>query len=155
MDIELLRQFAGDAPHKPKSTGEVVDWLLAELKDLGIYVHNHAITTNSHYLKFADDRIGSIRVCDHPGKKKYAYRWNIWLDGIKASYDEVDRNTRRWHYLASDFDDFLRHVRNYAKALPPESEKQRTIRLDAERMDEEDWNREYWEDYFAWANPHG
>lgn len=123
--LELLKQFAAPV-YRPASTDEVVNRLLRELADLGIYVHNEAVTTSSRYLKFEDDRIGSIRVGDHPGKKKYGYRWNILL-GSDGTRTEIDRGKKRWYYHASDIEDFVRHVRNYAEALSPDPDPYRDV----------------------------
>lgn len=43
-------------------------------------LNNEAVTTNSIYLKFEDTKLGSIRISDHTGKSKYAYKLNIDSD---------------------------------------------------------------------------
>ena len=43
-------------------------------------LNNKAVTTNSIYLKFQNSSLGSIRISDHTGKSKYAYKLNIGSD---------------------------------------------------------------------------
>lgn len=139
-NASLIAAIAGEAaPEAPTmTTSDVTGRLLSELSDLGLYVANQSITTNSFYLKFADDRMGSVRVGDHKGKQKYAYRWNIWTDGIERSYKQVDRGINRWHYLVSDLDSFITHVRNYAAKLSTETRRERVTR-EYGYMDENDY----------------
>jgi hypothetical protein len=46
------------------------------LKDWGAYIY-HVATTGSVYVKFPHWKLGSIRIADHDGRRKYNYRWTI------------------------------------------------------------------------------
>lgn len=37
----------------------------------------HISQTGSTYIKFSHWKLGSIRISDHPGRKKYNYKWRI------------------------------------------------------------------------------
>ena len=60
-------------------TGNEVACILAqELISLGFIVHRYnAYSTSSIYLKLDYGVACGIRIADHPGKKKYRYRFNV------------------------------------------------------------------------------
>lgn len=93
-----------------------VAWLarhvLHELADLGAYVRNSSVTTTSVYIKFEDERIGSLRIGDHPGKAKYAYRWNLEKG---RSGELVDRGIRRYYYDWHEVNQMIHDIRLYAE----------------------------------------
>ena len=54
---------------------DVVNILVPKLLDMGLIVH-----TSSIYLKLDYGLSCGIRIADHPGKKKYSYRFNVIKD---------------------------------------------------------------------------
>jgi hypothetical protein len=48
-------------------------------KDIDAYLW-HKATTGSVYIRFKDNRLGSIRIGDHKGISKYKYKYNIRCD---------------------------------------------------------------------------
>ena len=60
---------------------EVVNILVPKLLDMGLIVHRYnAHSTSSIYLKLDYGLACGIRIADHPGKKKYSYRFNVIKD---------------------------------------------------------------------------
>ena len=84
---------------------DVVNILIPKLLDMGFIVHCYnAKKTSSIYLKLDYGVSCGIRIADHPGKKKYHYRFNVIkdYDGDKVilrdnlvsffyNYDELDK----------------------------------------------------------------
>lgn len=60
---------------------EVADYLIQKLLNIGLVVHRYnAYSTSSIYLKLDYGLACGIRIADHPGKKKYSYRFNVIKD---------------------------------------------------------------------------
>ena len=56
----------------------IVDTLIKSLLNMGFIIHRYdAHSTSSIYLKLDYGVACGIRIADHPGKKKYRYRFNI------------------------------------------------------------------------------
>ena len=84
---------------------DVVNILIPKLLDMGFIVHRYdSHSTSSIYLKLDYGLSCGIRIADHPGKKKYSYRFNvikdykgdkvIYKDGLICyfyNYNELDR----------------------------------------------------------------
>ena len=60
---------------------DVVNFLVEKLLAMGFIVYRYnAHSTNSIYLKLDFGLACGIRIADHPGKKKYSYRFNVIKD---------------------------------------------------------------------------
>lgn len=60
---------------------DVVNILVPKLLDMGLIVHRYnAHSTSSIYLKLDYGLACGIRIADHPGRKKYSYRFNVIKD---------------------------------------------------------------------------
>ena len=60
---------------------EVANILISKLLKLGFIVHRYnSYSTSSIYLKLDYGLACGIRIADHPGKKKYSYRFNVIKD---------------------------------------------------------------------------
>lgn len=60
---------------------EVTNILVSKLLDMGFIVHRYnSHSTSSIYLKIDFGLSCGIRIADHPGKKKYSYRFNVIKD---------------------------------------------------------------------------
>ncbi|MCI8397688.1 MAG: hypothetical protein HFJ52_08860 [Clostridia bacterium] len=84
---------------------DLVNILIPKLLDIGFIVHRYdSHSTSSIYLKLDYGVSCGIRIADHPGKKKYSYRFNIikdykgdkvvYKDGLICyfyDYDELDK----------------------------------------------------------------
>ena len=70
---------------------DVVNILIPKLLDMGFIVHRYnSHSTSSIYLKLDFGLSCGIRIADHPGKKKYSYRFNVIKDynGDKVIYKD-------------------------------------------------------------------
>ena len=70
---------------------DVTNILASRLLDMGFIVHRYdAYSTSSIYLKLDYGLSCGIRIADHPGKKKYSYRFNVIKDyiGDKVIYKD-------------------------------------------------------------------
>jgi len=57
---------------------EVITILIKRLLEIGFIVHRHnAYSTSSVYLKLDYGLCCGIRIADHPGRKRYHYRFNV------------------------------------------------------------------------------
>lgn len=62
---------------------EVTNILVSRLLDMGFIVHRYnSHSTSSIYLKLDYGLSCGIRIADHPGKKKYSYRFNVVKDYV-------------------------------------------------------------------------
>lgn len=62
---------------------EVANFLISKLLDIGFIVHRYnSHSTSSIYLKLDYGLSCGIRIADHPGKKKYSYRFNVIKDYV-------------------------------------------------------------------------
>jgi len=60
---------------------QIANNLLSALNTMGIKCYLwHKASTGSIYIRFDDNRIGSIRVGDHDGIEKYKYKFNVRTD---------------------------------------------------------------------------
>ena len=56
---------------------KVNDAFMSVLKQYGA-LEWHKSKYNSFYIKFKDTRLGSIRIADHDGRKKYSYTYQVF-----------------------------------------------------------------------------
>lgn len=62
---------------------EITNILVSKLLDMGFIVHRYnSHSTSSIYLKLDFGLSCGIRIADHPGKKKYSYRFNVIKDYV-------------------------------------------------------------------------
>lgn len=60
---------------------DIANTIIPKLLDMDFIVHRYdAYSTSSIYLKLDYGVACGIRIADHPGKKKYRYRFNIIKD---------------------------------------------------------------------------
>jgi|TARA_R110000796_G_scaffold112555_2_gene224126 hypothetical protein len=69
----------------------------------------HAATTGSAYIRFNDNRIGSIRLGDHKGRSQYSYKWNIRSD-FPTGHSKWHKVDGRWRYYV--------HSGNWGEIIP-------------------------------------
>lgn len=72
----------------------------------------HVSRNNSVYLKFDlphAPAIGTLRVADHPGLRKYRYKWNI-LIGYQGKLAVRDRGIVRYFYSESQLNLFASQI---------------------------------------------
>ena len=81
-----------------------------------------AVTTTSFYIKFEDERLRSLRVGDHGGKKKYRYKWNLRLDMHKYS-TTVNKGVIRYFYPIEQLPQLIRHMQNYLRKCQQNSKE--------------------------------
>lgn len=103
---------------QPQTIPEVASEVLAELNDLGARTYWRA-ATGSWYIKFADPRLGSLRIADHPGREKYRYKWNIqtFFRGFWWAASE-DSGILRRYYSVESLNEFYSAIRKEAQAKP-------------------------------------
>lgn len=74
--------------------------IMNRLHDEGFHVlYYNSISTSSIYIKLDYGVAHSITVRDHPGKKKYDYRFNV-IKGLNKSYEE----SGRYYFPPKDID---------------------------------------------------
>lgn len=78
---------------------------------IGCYIW-HKATTGSAYIRFDDNRMGSIRLGDHPGRSKLRYRYNIRSDIKMKKHNKWENKDGIWRlYIhASKLDDIIPHL---------------------------------------------
>ncbi len=91
---------------------QVANHLTNDLKSLKPYYYCKA-QSGSIYIKFADDRLRSIRIADHPGIKKYHYKWNL-IKGWQESNQQPQSKYTRFFYSWDDYQSMVEHILNYA-----------------------------------------
>ena len=70
---------------------DIANILIDKLLNMGFIVHRYnAYSSNSIYLKLDYGLSCGIRISNHPGKKKYSYRFNV----IKDYKDNIKVNTK-------------------------------------------------------------
>lgn len=95
---------------------QLVDLVMYELYDLGPYIWYRAKTTTSVYIKFNDDRLGSLTIRDHKGIKKCKYRWNLVI-GYNGSPVVKGRGFVRYFYSEFTVRDLIDDVKRYSNRL--------------------------------------
>lgn len=96
---------------------ELAEVVIARLAHRGAYISYRA-TTGSVYIKFTDERYGSMRVADHTGKKRYAFKWNVWVSDKRILLRERDRHVIRRHYSQHHIDRLVRDIEAYRRSFP-------------------------------------
>ena len=62
----------------------------------------HRATTGSVYIRFNDQRMGSVRLGDHEGRGKLKYKFNLRSD-FPMHYNKWKKDENVWrHYLSID-----------------------------------------------------
>lgn len=74
----------------------VVDMILRKVP--GAYIYHQASTSTSVYIKFAGQRMGSLRIGDHKGIEKYRYRWNLHMEHNEPPQLGGNPACERYHY---------------------------------------------------------
>lgn len=112
-DRKLIDRMMRKAPVQVR----VMQQLRFDLWRHGLYTRIISIgTTGSCYIGFVDQRMGKIRVGDHPERKKYGYRWQVRLD-LKVSYMNEDKGHPRYFYPAADLEKVVGHMARYLTAI--------------------------------------
>lgn len=83
------------------SPEEIQTELMARLHDLGVYATD-APMSSSRYIRFADKSMGSLRVADHPGRDRYNYTWNVWLNDKPRPFVQTRRGINTFHVSATE-----------------------------------------------------
>lgn len=100
------------------TTFEAANRLISECEARGIVLRlgNKAVTTDSVYLKFDDERLRSVTVRTHPTKKKYRYKWNLykaWQGPRKVS----DRGVTRFYFPFSRISEMADRIEQYLATI--------------------------------------
>ena len=88
-------------------------------------LHCEAVTTDSFYIKFKDERLRSLRVGDHGGKKKYRYKWNLRLDMHKFE-KTVKKGAVRYFYPIDQLPQLILHMQRYLRKCQQSDNKETT-----------------------------
>jgi len=120
---------------KYQNIAAIKDNVILRLKNAGFHILYYAsITTNSHYIKIDYGLCNSLRIADHKGKKKLAYRYNLRVDlrGFHIDnskkweqyiygIDQIDqliidikkrRITKRMYLTPYEYRDKMQHLKN-------------------------------------------
>lgn len=90
--------------------------LLIELHDLGAWTY-HVAQWGSTYIKFADPQLGSLRISDHQGREKYAYRWNLDVVSEPLCVVEERNGHLCYHFGPETVDELVASIRQWGKTI--------------------------------------
>jgi len=77
---------------------KIAEELVHELDEVGISAYIwHIATTGSVYIRFEDNRIGSVRIGDHNGRSKLKYKFNVRSD-LKTGFKKWMKDGEIWRY---------------------------------------------------------
>ena len=94
---------------------DVARILIEKLLDIGFIVHRYdSYSTSSIYLKLDYGLSCGIRIADHPGKKKYSYRFNVIKD-YKNDKVIIKDGLICYFYNFNELDNVLQAVQNEKK----------------------------------------
>jgi hypothetical protein len=102
------------------TAAEIADELVRQLRELDAYVYSSAVSGASYYVKFPDAHVGSVRISDHPGRKKYKYRWNVLVDDPQARFTRRHGRVLRFYYGVDRLDELVTAIKAQAYARPPQ-----------------------------------
>lgn len=103
---------------KNKVFVNVANKLIDELKQIGVsaYIY-HEATTGSVYIRFDDQRMGSVRIANHQGRDKLKYKFNIRADINTIPEGRWVKDDGHWrHYIS------IRYWRNLIDILKKQHE---------------------------------
>ena len=91
---------------------DVANILIDKLLEIGFIVHRYnSHSTSSIYLKLDYGLSCGIRIADHPGKKKYSYRFNVIKD-YKNDKVVIKDGLICYFYDFNELDNVLQAVQN-------------------------------------------
>ena len=91
---------------------DVANILIDKLLEIGFIVHRYnSHSTSSIYLKLDYGLSCGIRIADHPGKKKYSYRFNVIKD-YKNDKVVIKDGLICYFYEFNELDNVLQAVQN-------------------------------------------
>ncbi len=103
---------------------KVNDAFMSVLKQYGA-LEWHKSKHNSYYIKLKDTRLGSIRIADHDGRKKYSYTYQVFTqnktkDELRAEIETIIENIIIKSKTIKDFNhkDFIAYdskIKQYIK----------------------------------------
>lgn len=95
----------------------VANDIIEKLKeqDIGAYIW-HKATTGSVYIRFSDNRLGSIRIGDHKGISKYKYKYNIRVDSTFNGWKK-DGNSWRFYTNISTYENVIKEIINKSRFI--------------------------------------
>lgn len=85
---------------------------MLEEENLDPYIYAVNARKTSYYIKFKDDRLGSLRVSDHNSRARYFYRWELRFDLEKEKV--INKKHNQFFYPVSMMEKLVSHMRNYA-----------------------------------------
>lgn len=106
--------YFGGKVDKKISFHKIANKLIEELGEVGIGAYIWCVaTTGSVYVRFEDQRMGSIRIGDHNGRERLKYKYNVRSDVKKRGWV---KDGEIWRY-------FVKH--NDWRSLIPVLEKRK------------------------------
>jgi len=80
------------------SMNNIAEKLIKELTKIGIECYIwHKATTGSVYIRFADSRMGSVRIGNHDGRSKLKYKYNLRSD-ISPTHPKWVKDENIWRF---------------------------------------------------------
>lgn len=102
--------------YSKEDTLKIAEYFLKKLAPEGAYIYHEAVTTNSIYIKFKNEKLKSLTIRDHNTKKKYRYKWNFRVD-LTGKKMEEDRGVKRYFYGIDSYLELVKHIRKYNNKL--------------------------------------
>jgi len=100
-----------------KVIDSIANDIIHELKKLNLepYIYHKAMT-GSIYIKFKNNKIGSLRLGDHDGREKYRYRFNVRSDMAGTNTFE-DRGVIRYYASPLDYKWIIERIKDRNKVI--------------------------------------
>lgn len=110
---------------------EAADLIVEALNESGVgcYIW-HIATTGSIYIRFEDNRIGSVRIGNHQGRSKLKYKYNLRTDlGLNGVKWIKDDNVWRCYIPLLKWDELVKILIDRSEQVKswPQSKFQYTI----------------------------
>lgn len=101
---------------KEMNSIDMAHQVLNALRDQGIegYIYHKAVTTESVYVKFEDQRLCSLRIGDHDGKERYRYKWNLRSDYTKFKV-KIDNGIKRFFFPWEEWSRLVDRIVEYKR----------------------------------------
>lgn len=92
----------GKEQHAKATFPIIAERLIKLLAEVGIKAYIwHKANAGSVYIRFEDNRMGSIRIANHKERDRYKYKFNIRTDGKHKKGHWVNEDDN-WRYYISD-----------------------------------------------------
>lgn len=79
---------------------------------INLIINNKAVYTSSIYAVFSEPQLYSCTIRDHPGRPKYAYKWNL-VKNYQGPVEKYRQGKRNFFYSFEQLDEMVNHIVRY------------------------------------------